>query len=230
MRALRSAKQRALRSRSAESIYPRVALAADPVLVKAESFRINVEQLVLGFPELAFAAHALAKDAGVKSPATRIAYPIQHAVGFRRQLLAQTLFEVRSDAAGETQHIKESFGGPAVFRALQQSRNVGRQAGDRRRDANAHLNAGRSQSLHRFEARIRRGRKRLEGPGGSIVGKRDREVESQAGLLRKSLQHINVTSNQSRLGDDTDQIAKLSADFQTATRQLVIRFQRHAWV
>src|SRR6267143_1421341 len=124
MRALRSPKQRALGSRPAESIYPGMALAADAMLVKAESLRINVEQLVLGFPELAFAAHALAKDAGVKSPAARIAYPIQHAVGFRRQLLAQTLFKVRSDAAGQTQHINESLGGAAVFRALQKSRNV----------------------------------------------------------------------------------------------------------
>src|SRR6266404_1922177 len=81
-----SSKQRALRGGSAESIYPRVAFAADAMLVESKPLGIHLEQLVLRFPVLTLAAHPLAKDAGVEPAATRIANAIQHAVGFRRQL------------------------------------------------------------------------------------------------------------------------------------------------
>jgi len=76
-----------------------VALAADAMLVEAELPRINLEQLFLGVPVLAFAAHALAKDTRVQLAATRIAYAVQNAIGFGREFLAQTLFEIRGHAA-----------------------------------------------------------------------------------------------------------------------------------
>jgi len=52
----------------------------------------------LGAPVLAFAAHALAKDARVEFAAARVANAVQDAVGFGREFFAQALFEIRSDA------------------------------------------------------------------------------------------------------------------------------------
>ena len=41
------------------------------------------------------------------------------------------------------------------------------------------------------------------------------------------LKHVDVSANQRRLGDDSDRLAKLSADFQTLPRQLVVCFERN---
>ena len=77
-----------------------MALAADAMFIEAEPLGIDFEEFVLCFPELAFAAHALAKDAGVQLAAARVADAIQYSVGLCWQLLAQTFFEIRSHAAG----------------------------------------------------------------------------------------------------------------------------------
>jgi hypothetical protein len=66
-----------------------VALAADSMLVKAESSGVDLKQLFLRVPVLASAAHALAKDARVQLAAARVAYAIQNAIGFGGKLLAQ---------------------------------------------------------------------------------------------------------------------------------------------
>jgi hypothetical protein len=75
-----------------------VAFAADAVLVEAEPPCIYLEEFFLGVPVLAFAAHALAKDARVQHAAARVADPIQNPVGLRRQFLAQPLFKIRRNA------------------------------------------------------------------------------------------------------------------------------------
>jgi hypothetical protein len=71
---------------------------ADAMLVEAEAASINLDQLFLRVPVLAFAAHALANDARVQPSAARVADAIQNAVGLGWKFLAQTLFEIRRQA------------------------------------------------------------------------------------------------------------------------------------
>src|SRR5712692_10436748 len=148
-------------------------IAADPMLVEAESFGVNIEQLALRFPILTLTAHALAKYAGIQFAAARVANPIQDAVGFGRQFFPQALFKVRSDAARQTNHVDESLVRAAVLCALQEPWNVRRQTRNRRRDTDANLDAGIGQHLHRGEASIRRWRERLDGARDVVIGKRN---------------------------------------------------------
>src|SRR2546421_10963268 len=69
-------KQSALPRRPAKSIRAALAFAAGAMFVEAEPFGINFEQLFLRVPVLAFAAHALAENAGVQFAAARVADPI----------------------------------------------------------------------------------------------------------------------------------------------------------
>ena len=113
-----SPKQRSLCSGAAEGVCAHLTLAADAMLVKSKSSGVNLKQLFLRVPVLALAAHPFAKDARVQFAATRIAYAVQNAIGFGRELLAQARFEIRRDAAGQAQHVDERSVGAAVFRAL----------------------------------------------------------------------------------------------------------------
>src|SRR5438132_1165275 len=166
-------KQRTLSGRSAKSISARMALVADAVFVKAEPLGVNLEQFLLRIPELPFAAHAFAKDAGIQLAAAGVANTIQNSVSFGRKFFAQALLEVWRDAARQTKHVDEGFLCAAVFCALQQLGNVTAQAGNRWRDADADVNAGVSEGLHRFESRFRRRRKRFDGSRDVVIRKRN---------------------------------------------------------
>src|SRR6266849_9780436 len=176
-------KQRSLRRRTTKCVWSGVALAADPMLIKAEAPAINVKKLLLRRPVLSLAAHPLAKDAGVQSTAARVADTIQDTVGFGGKFFAQALFEIRSDTAGQTQHVDEGFRRATVFRALQESGNVGRQTGNRRRDADADLDAGVRQGFHRFESRVGRRRERFDRARNIVIGKRNGKKDADACVL-----------------------------------------------
>src|SRR5881394_1408618 len=166
-------KKSPLGRRSAESIGMIMVIAADATLVKAKSLRIDGEEFFLRVPVLTCAMHATVKDARVEFAAPRIANAIQHTISFRGELLAQALLEIWRHTPGQTQHVHEGPGRAAFFRPLQQTGNVCTQSGNRRRDADAHLNSGIRQFLHRRETRARRRRERLDGASDVRISKRN---------------------------------------------------------
>jgi hypothetical protein len=83
---------------------------------------------------------------------------------------------------------------------------------------------------HRFETRVGRGRKRFERTRRLVIAERDREEDRDGCFAREGDEQIEVASNQSRLRDDADRIAKLQTDLQTFSRQLVMRFERQVGV
>src|SRR5260370_39269272 len=111
------------------------------MLVEAKPAGVNLKQLFLRVPVLAFAAHALAKDARVQFAAACVAYAIKNAIGLGREFFAQTLFEISRYAAGQAQHVDGRSVGAAVFRALEKFANVARQAGRSRSNADTHVDA-----------------------------------------------------------------------------------------
>src|SRR5574341_1464755 len=114
-----SAKQQALRCRSTKSVHPLDVVLADAIFVEAEILAINLEKFFLRIPELAPAAHAIVKDTRVEFAVARVANTIQHAIGLCRKLVAQTLFEIGSYAARQTQHVDESLRRATIFRSFQ---------------------------------------------------------------------------------------------------------------
>src|SRR5262249_47618990 len=60
--------------------------------------------------------------------------------------------------------------------------------------------------------------------------KRDRDENADVCFVGERLQHIDVAANQSRFGYDANWITKLSTDFETLSRQFVIRFERNVRV
>src|SRR5689334_20967537 len=108
--------QRRLRGRTAERSPGGSLVRA--FLVESETLAVNPEQTLGGFPVLTFAAHAFAERAGVQLAVARFANPVEHAISFGRQLLTQTFLEIRSDIAGQAQHVDERRLGARFFRAF----------------------------------------------------------------------------------------------------------------
>src|SRR5260370_41884769 len=131
-----------------------MALAPDAVLIKSKPSAIDLEELLLRVPVLSLTTHAFAKDAGVQFAAASVPDAIQDAIRLRRQFLAQPLLEVRSDAAGQTQHVYEGPRRTAVFGPPKQAGNVRSQSWNRRGDADAYIDAYISEGLHRLETRV----------------------------------------------------------------------------
>src|SRR5689334_91006 len=127
-------------------------------LVETETLGMDLEETFGCFPVLTFAAHALAEDARIEFAVACFADSIQHTVGFRRQLLTQTLFEVWRNVAGQTQHVDERILRARFFRALQQHRNIGRETRNNRRDADAHSDSRGGERFHRMKSRFRKWR------------------------------------------------------------------------
>ena len=118
-----------------------MALATDAMLVKSKPSAIDLEELLLGVPVLSLTTHAFAKDAGVQFAAASIPNAIQYAVRLGRQLLTQPLFEVRSDAPGQAQHIYEGPRRTAVLGPLKKAGDVCSQSWNRRCDADTYIDA-----------------------------------------------------------------------------------------
>ena len=121
----------------------------------------------------------------------------------------------------------ESLMRASLFRTLEQDWNVLAEARDNGRDSDADFNPSIGQLSHRFEPRVRRRRKRLDGAGSLIIRERNREIDGDRRLARKFRQQVYVPAYERGLGDNADGITKLKADFQTAARQLVMRFERN---
>src|SRR5262245_25356237 len=102
-----SAEECALCRWAPKSVCPRLAFVANTSLVESQALAINFEEFRLRVPVLTLAAHAFAKDARIQFASTRVTNAIENAIGFGRQVFAQTLFEIRSDAARQAQHVDE---------------------------------------------------------------------------------------------------------------------------
>src|SRR5207245_2450797 len=104
--------------RPAKGVGSALPVAAKAVLVESESFAVDLKKFFLRFPILSFAAHTLAKNCGVQLPFPCVANSMQDAICLCRQLLAQSVFEVRRNASGKAQHAHEGLGGAGFLRAL----------------------------------------------------------------------------------------------------------------
>src|ERR1041385_5690716 len=196
-------------------------------LVETESLTMNGEESFGRRPVFAFAAHAFTKDTRVELTVACFANAVQHTISFRRQLLTQTLFKIRRDTPGQTQHVYESELRTRVFRALQQDRYVTAQTGNHRRNADADCDAGARERFHRVKARLRQRRVRLDRARDLDIRERNRQKHTEMRLARQLLQHVDVPTDHRRLRDDPDRLLKLDTNFQTSSRQFVIRFERN---
>ena len=84
-----------------------------------------------------------------------------------------------------------------------------------------------SERLHRMKSRFRQRSERLDCPRYCNIREGNRKEHAETRIRREILKHVDVSTDQRRLRDHTDRITKLSTDFQTATRQFVIRFERN---
>src|ERR1044072_1821104 len=138
-------KQTCLRRWAAERRAGRLLMRA--LLVGTEALGVNFLETFGCFPVLTFATHALAEDARVEFSVTRFANAIQHAISFRRQLRAQALFEIWRNVTRQAQHVDECRLRARFLRSLQQHRNVCRETRNHGRDADAHRDPRRSESV-----------------------------------------------------------------------------------
>src|SRR4051794_32066 len=112
------------------------------LLIKSQPLAVEVKQALLRFPVLAFAPHPLAKLRRVETTIARLAYAIENALRFGRQLLFQSLLEIFRDASGQTQHRHKSLPRPTLARSLQEIRNVLAQTRNDWRYAQPHFDPG----------------------------------------------------------------------------------------
>src|SRR5258705_2038574 len=128
-------------------------ITADSMLINPEPFGVDVEEFFLRLPILAFAAHAFAKLARIEFAAASFANSVKDPIGLGRQFLAQALFEVRSHAARQAQHVDEGLRRTAALRALQQARNISCEARNCRSNPNPNLDSRVGQLFHRSVTR-----------------------------------------------------------------------------
>ena len=96
---------------------------------------MDAEAALDDLPVDAATAHPLAELADVQTPALHFAQAREHAVGLRRQALAQPPLEVGRDAAGQAQDVEVSPARAGLSGALEERGDVGVvEAGDDGRD------------------------------------------------------------------------------------------------
>src|ERR1051325_863696 len=93
-------------------------LLVSALFVKAKSRAMNLEQSFCRFPVLAFPAHSFPEHTRVQLSVARFSNSIQDTIGPSRQFLTQSLFEIRRDTAGQTEHIDKRHCGSSLLRTL----------------------------------------------------------------------------------------------------------------
>src|SRR2546421_6548610 len=73
-----------------------------------------------------------------------------------------------------------------------------------RSDIHSSANSSLSQLLHSLQAQIGAGRTRLQNASQIAVGSSDRDVDGKEIVFSDALQHLQVTEDQVRLGNQAD--------------------------
>ena len=78
-----------------------------------------------------------------------------------------------------------------------------------------------------MKPRFRQRRVRLDRSRHFNIGERDRQKHTEMRFARQFLKHVDVPTDQRRLGDDADRLLKIDTNLQTTSREFVIRLERN---